>query len=82
MRLESTPMVRNGHRRSDLDLYSPIVQQPDFSAIPENSGDWGEFHVKNETYESDPVPLSIRDLSTWLGGKIIFFPIIIWMSPC
>lgn len=67
-------MIKNGHRGTDLDMYSPILQQPDFSVIPEDitgSSNWDETQMKNnnDTHNSDPVPFSIRDISSWLGGK-------------
>lgn len=64
--LESTPMVKSNARRTDLEMFSPIMQQPDFSIIPEASNDWDDSHVK--TILESPAPYSIRDISTWIGA--------------
>lgn len=73
---ESTPMVRNGKplsRGINIDNFSPIIQPPDFSAIPEVSSksDWeNQTHniFKNLTQDGTEM-YSIRDISTWIGDR-------------
>ncbi|GLV40563.1 Dystrophin [Carabus blaptoides fortunei] len=73
--LESTPMIKNSRanaRGTNLDMFSPIIQQPDFSPIPEGSShdEWGQTEnvFKNDTQETS-APYSIRDISTWIGER-------------
>lgn len=69
-------MVRNGRRGPNLDVYSPIVQPPDFSVIPEDSGNWDETPIRNATHDNTSVPYSIRDISTWIGGKVFNYSLL------